>query len=232
MLFADRLEVRNPGRLPPPLTLEKLREAHRSVPGNPLLAESMYLVEYIERMGTGTLDMIRRCVEAGLPEPEFAVADGFVTTIRRAAMLGQASGQAIVPAITPISTRPAAYGGSGRVGGQAGVQEGQARGQVEGQAGGQARGQARGQAALSAKEIAMLQACLDGPVAAEVLMVAAGHSRRTGQFRRGLDRILRDELLDMTFPDKPRSPMQTYRLTESGRAVLASMGNGQGKTPA
>ena len=133
MLFADRLEVRNPGRLPPPLTLEKLREAHRSVPGNPLLAESMYLAEYIERMGTGTLDMIRRCVEAGLPEPEFAVADGFVTTIRRAAMLGQASGQAIVPAITPISTRPAAYGGSGRVGGQAGVQEGQARGQVEGQ---------------------------------------------------------------------------------------------------
>ena len=84
MLFADRLEVRNPGRLPPPLTLEKLREAHRSVPGNPLLAESLYLMEYIERMGTGTLDMIRRCVAAGLPEPEFAVTDGFVTTVWRA----------------------------------------------------------------------------------------------------------------------------------------------------
>ena len=71
-------------RLPPPLTLEGLREAHRSVPGNPLLAESLYLGEYIERMGTGTLDMIRRCVGAGLPEPEFAVRGGFVTTIRRA----------------------------------------------------------------------------------------------------------------------------------------------------
>ena len=35
MLFADRLEVRNPGRLPPPLTLEKLREAHRSVTRQP-----------------------------------------------------------------------------------------------------------------------------------------------------------------------------------------------------
>ena len=85
MLFADRLEVRNPGRLPPPLTLEKLREAHRSIPGNPLLGEAMYLTEYIERMGTGTLDMIRRCTEAGLPEPGFAVVDGFVTTIRRVA---------------------------------------------------------------------------------------------------------------------------------------------------
>ncbi|MCK9306152.1 MAG: hypothetical protein M0P17_01325 [Methanoculleus sp.] len=54
------------------MTLEKLRQAHGSVPGNPLLAEPMYLTGYIERMGTGTRDMIRRCTEAGLPEPEFA----------------------------------------------------------------------------------------------------------------------------------------------------------------
>ena len=93
MLFADRLEIRNPGRLPPPLTLEKLRTAHSSVLGNPLLAESLYLAEYIERMGTGTLDMIRRCAEAGLPEPEFAVADGFVATIRRTALATQAAGR-------------------------------------------------------------------------------------------------------------------------------------------
>ena len=83
MLFADRLEVRNPGSLPPSLTLAELRVPHGSVPGNPLLAESMYLAEYIERMGTGTLDMIRRCVETGLQEPEFTVTDGFVATVRR-----------------------------------------------------------------------------------------------------------------------------------------------------
>ncbi len=34
-------------------------------------------------MGTGTGDMLRRCSEAGLPEPEFGVRDGFVTTVRR-----------------------------------------------------------------------------------------------------------------------------------------------------
>ena len=38
MLFADRLEIWNPGALPPPLTLDKLRVPHESVPGNPLLA--------------------------------------------------------------------------------------------------------------------------------------------------------------------------------------------------
>ncbi len=83
MLFSDRLEVWNPGSLPPSLTLEKLRLPHGSVPGNPLLAEPLYLTKYIERMGTGTGDMIARCRKAGLPEPEFALTDGFVVTIRR-----------------------------------------------------------------------------------------------------------------------------------------------------
>ena len=98
MLFADRLEIMNPGRLPPPLTVEKLRVAHQSLPGNPLLAESMYLLRYIERMGTGTVDMIRRCAEAGLPEPEFEVGAGFLTRIWRAGEAGRES--ASVRAIT------------------------------------------------------------------------------------------------------------------------------------
>jgi len=84
MLFKDRLEVWNPGTLPPTLTLEKLRGPHASVPHNPLLAEPMYLAKYIERMGTGIRDMIRRCRSAGLPEPEIRLDGGFfVLTIRR-----------------------------------------------------------------------------------------------------------------------------------------------------
>ena len=84
MLFADRLDVMNSGQLPPPLTVEKLRGAHESLPGNPLLAQTMYLRGYIERMGTGTVDMIRRCAKASLPEPEFVARGNFVTTIWRA----------------------------------------------------------------------------------------------------------------------------------------------------
>ena len=237
MLFADRLEVRNPGRLPVPLTLEKLREAHSSVPGNPLLAESLYLTEYIERMGTGTLDMIRRCVEAGLPEPEFAVSDGFVITIRRAAIPRQMSGQVVGVAVAPTGGTPGAYGGHGRTESQAGVQAGHARGQVrghaggqEGQIGGQAEGQARGQAgqaALSAKEIAMLQACLDGAVPAETLSAAVGHSSRTGYFKRWLKHLLTGGFLEMTVPDRPTSPAQKYRLTDKGRTAIAPDGNRQ-----
>lgn len=84
MLFADRLDVMNSGQLLPPLTAEKLRVSHQSLPRNPLLAQSMYLRGYIEQMGTGTVDMIRRCADADLPEPEFVASGDFVTTIRRA----------------------------------------------------------------------------------------------------------------------------------------------------
>ena len=220
MLFADRLEIRNPGRLVAPLTLEMLREAHNSVPGNPLLAESLYLTEYIERMGTGTLDMIRRCVEAGLPEPEFAVSDGFITTIGRAAISRRVSGQAMGLAAATTSRMPAAYGGHDRTGGRAGTQGGQARGHAEGQARGQ-----EGQAALSAKELAMLQACLDGAVPAETLSAVLGHSSRTGHFRRCLKPLLVIGFLEMTIPDIPRHPEQTYRLTAKGRAAVALDGN-------
>ena len=78
MLFADRLEVLNSGRLPPSLTIEKLRIAHKSLPGNPLIAESLYLLRYIEKMGTGTVDMIRRCAAAGpAGNPNLKWAQGF-----------------------------------------------------------------------------------------------------------------------------------------------------------
>ncbi len=83
MLFADRLEVMNSGQLFPPLTVEKLRLPHQSLPANPLIAESMYLLGYIEKMGTGTVDMVRRCAEAGLPGPEFEAGAGFTVRIWR-----------------------------------------------------------------------------------------------------------------------------------------------------
>ena len=84
MLFADRLEVWNPGELPPSLTPERLREPHASIPRNPLIAEPLYLAHYIEKVGTGTLDMIERCREAGLPEPDFEQRAGqFVVTLWR-----------------------------------------------------------------------------------------------------------------------------------------------------
>jgi predicted HTH transcriptional regulator len=83
-LFADRLEVWNPGALPASLTPASLRQIHPSLPHNPLLAEALFLAHYIEKVGSGTLDMIAGCQRADLPEPEFfQEGDQFVQRLWR-----------------------------------------------------------------------------------------------------------------------------------------------------
>lgn len=84
LLFSDRLEVWNPGTLPPSLTIESLSMPHSSQPGNPLIAEPLFLAKYIEKAGTGTVDMFDNCRKTGLRPPEFRLENGFfILTIWR-----------------------------------------------------------------------------------------------------------------------------------------------------
>jgi predicted HTH transcriptional regulator len=84
IVFADRVEVWNPGELPPGLTPELLRQPHGPIPRNPLIAEPLFRVKYVEKAGTGTTDMIADCLKAGLPEPDFRqCGPHFVTTLWR-----------------------------------------------------------------------------------------------------------------------------------------------------
>jgi predicted HTH transcriptional regulator len=88
-LFPDRLEIWNPGTIHPPLTLEKLLLPHASQPNNPLIAEPLFLTKYIEKAGSGTVDMLKRCRKAGLKPPEFRVDSGFfVLTVWRKVVSG------------------------------------------------------------------------------------------------------------------------------------------------
>ena len=87
MVFADRIEVWNSGKLPLQLTPEDLREIHPSVPHNPLIAEIFYLARYIEKAGSGTNEMIEQCRSNRLPEPIFEQKMGFfVMTIWRSVL--------------------------------------------------------------------------------------------------------------------------------------------------
>ena len=76
MLFKDRLEIWSPGPLPKGMTLAKMYKRHKSYPANPLLAYAMFLRKYVEQTGTGTGDIIARCREWGLPDPQWQVEDG------------------------------------------------------------------------------------------------------------------------------------------------------------
>ena len=83
MLFKDRLEVWNPGRLPQGMTIEKIQGEHESRPVNPVLANPVYLTGYIEQMGTGTTDIIALCEKHGLRKPKFIQDESFRTIIWR-----------------------------------------------------------------------------------------------------------------------------------------------------
>ncbi len=99
MLFADRLEIFNPGKLPPELSISKLKTDHGSYPANPKLAEPLYQAGYIERFGTGTGEIFRLLKDAGLPEPLFDLGEGVKVIIWRpidttGPVTGQVTGQA------------------------------------------------------------------------------------------------------------------------------------------
>jgi len=84
-VFDDRIDIRNPGKLPEGWTVEKLKEEHNSIPKNPLIADQFFLIKLIEKWGTGTNDMINECVNWGLPEPEFEfTGTSLVVTFRKA----------------------------------------------------------------------------------------------------------------------------------------------------
>ena len=83
-VFPDRVEIWNPGQLPPQLGLDDLKKPHPSLPYNPLLFRQFYRAVYVEDAGGGTIDIIRGCKNANLPEPKFEQRMGcFILTIYR-----------------------------------------------------------------------------------------------------------------------------------------------------
>lgn len=70
-VFEDRLEIASTGRLPQGISVADLKRDHYSQPRNPLIADLFYRRGLIELWGRGTQGMVRLCVEAGCPEPQF-----------------------------------------------------------------------------------------------------------------------------------------------------------------
>jgi len=83
-IFDDRIEIWNPGSLPEGWTVERLKQTHESIPKNPLIANQFFLIKYIEKWGTGTIEMIKKCREWGLPDPDFeATGTSLIVTFRK-----------------------------------------------------------------------------------------------------------------------------------------------------
>jgi ATP-dependent DNA helicase RecG len=76
----DRIEVSSPGGLPGGMRPEDL--GSKSVRRNPLIADLLHRIDFIEKAGTGIRRMRDGAKELGSPEPAFAM-DGFFTATFR-----------------------------------------------------------------------------------------------------------------------------------------------------
>lgn len=84
-VYPDRLEIWNPGSLPPGWTAADLKAGHVSRPHNPDIAHVFFLRGLVERLGIGGRRIVSACLDAGLPEPEWEIRGGGVLlTLRQA----------------------------------------------------------------------------------------------------------------------------------------------------
>lgn len=70
-VYKDKLMIWNDGILPENWTAKMLIQKHSSKPFNPDIANAFFRSGYIESWGRGTVKIIEKCVEAGLPSPTY-----------------------------------------------------------------------------------------------------------------------------------------------------------------
>jgi ATP-dependent DNA helicase RecG len=83
-MFDDRIEVRSPGLLPSPVTLEQLRLQKRvHFSRNPLLVRALGDLGYLREMGEGVPRIFQEMEHYGLRPPELSTEGFFFTVILR-----------------------------------------------------------------------------------------------------------------------------------------------------
>jgi len=201
MLFSDRLEVWNPGSLPPSLTIDSLRRPHASVPHNPLIAESLFLTRIVERAGSGILDMIELCAESGLRPPEFRQDGGsFIQTLWRPVQSG--STEENVTAQVTASNNLLINKSLQDLAEALSITVAQVNAQV------------------TAQVEKLLGAVMNGALSREELQSVTGIKHREHLRKTYLEPLITSGWIERTIPDKPTSRLQKYRITDKGRTWL------------
>ena len=77
-IYDDRIEIENPGILPPQITPENILQPHISYPYNPLIANVLYSTTYIENWESGVKRIMEACQKRGIPSPTWTINGGFV----------------------------------------------------------------------------------------------------------------------------------------------------------
>ena len=91
-IYDDRIEIENPGMMPPQIDMEHIEQAHYSSPHNPRMANVLYQTGYIENWGSGIQRIIATCQKYDVALPTWQQMPGnvvVVTFARNTAQAGQ-----------------------------------------------------------------------------------------------------------------------------------------------
>ncbi len=79
-IFDNRLEIYNPGGLPKGLSIKDFGK--KCIRRNPLIADLLHRIGYVEKAGTGINRMNKSMSENGLPEPKIEITSFFTITFK------------------------------------------------------------------------------------------------------------------------------------------------------
>lgn len=104
-IYDDRIEISNPGVLPPQITPETIKLPHDSYPYNPIIAQVLYKITFLENWGSGVQRIIETCRSQNLGEPVWTSDGAFVTVTFKRHKENETSGDTPqVPPKYPLST--------------------------------------------------------------------------------------------------------------------------------
>ena len=190
-VYDDRVEIANPGILPPKIIPENIKESHESFPYNRNMAHALYRSTFLESWGSGIHRIIEACREQDVDEPSWRWDGGFVYVTFKRPSYKQDSDSAqarskqddeplnhrSTTAQPPLNYRPS-----------------------------------------TAQVQKLILSMSEGYMTMSELMECVGLKHRTTFRENYLLPAIEDGAIGLLYPDVPNHPKQQYTLTEKAKA--------------
>ena len=202
-VYDDRISLWNPGTLPPNWTLDKLLGTHASAPHNPGIANAFFRAGMIEAWGRGIENIVVACRVAGTAAPVWEVEPG---GLRLDFVFTEMADEPSLDDSSPGHERSPRH--------SVRTEPPQTESRPESQLESQPESRPESLAARVLRQLA------NGPKSKSELSSRLGQKRVSGQLNKVIRALMAEGHIRFTIPEKPRSRLQKYGLTDQGRAAL------------
>lgn len=84
---------------------------------------------------------------------------------------------------------------------------------------------AEAQVDLNGTQVKILSECARNLLSTKEIVSLLGHASLSGNVKKAIGELIGNDLIVFTIPEKPRSRLKKYGITESGRKVLKNTGS-------